>query len=102
MSKKHIIVSRIVAVLLIALGLVLGVTWNRERFCIGDGLFSLLGLSAWSKGTSGVHYPAVIGSVIILVGIGLLNYTLGKKTRCWLWTAVVVALAVLAAIFSYV
>ena len=75
MSREKRRINRIVAVLLIALGLVLGVTWNRTKFCIGDNIFIALGLPTWSNGTSGTHYPAIIGSVFILIGIGVLNTT---------------------------
>ena len=71
MSREKRRINRIVAVLLIALGLVLGVTWNRTKFCIGDNIFIALGLPTWSNGTSGTHYPAIIGSVFILIGIGV-------------------------------
>ena len=92
--------SRIIAVLLIVIGVVLGVTWNKARFCVGDHLFVALGLPAWSNGTTGTHYPAVVGSVIILVGIGLLNYTLQTKTRRLLWGIVILLLIAFNLVFS--
>ena len=95
MSKQQIITHRIIAVLLIVLGLVLGVTWTKTGFCIGDNIFTALGLPAWSKGTSGTHYPAIIGSIGILIGIGALNCTLQKKTCKWLWLSVIIFLIAL-------
>ena len=92
--------SRIIAVLIIVVGLVLGVTWNKTRFCVGDNLFAALGLPAWSNGTTGTHYPAVVGSVIILVGIGLLNYTLQTKARRLLWGIVILLLIAFNLLFS--
>ena len=101
MCKNKKLVLRIIAVSLIALGLVLGVTWNSARYCIGDELFVALGISPWSNGSSGTHYPAVIGSFVILVGISMLNLTLNKKTRLWIWTTVILLLIVYNLIFTY-
>ena len=101
MCKNKKLVLRIIAVSLIALGLVLGVTWNSARYCIGDELFVALGISPWSNGSSGTHYPAVIGSFVILVGISMLNLTLNKKTRLWIWTTVILSLIVYNLIFTY-
>ena len=100
MNKKSVLIRRIVAVLLMALGILLGVTWSRESFCLGDTIFLAMGLPAWSKGTSGTHYPAVVGSFAILIGIGILNTTLQKKARLWVWTSVVLVLIVLSLAFS--
>ena len=101
MCKNKKLGFRIVAVSLIALGLVLGVTWNSARYCIGDELFVALGISPWSNGSSGTHYPAVIGIFVILVGISMLNLTLSKKTRLWIWTTVILSLIVYNLIFTY-
>lgn len=92
--------SRIISILIIAVGVVLGVTWNKTRFCVGDNLFATLGLPAWSNGTTGTHYPAVVGSVIIFVGIGLLNYTLQTKSRRLLWGIVILLLIAFNLLFS--
>ena len=101
MCKSKKLVFRIVAVSLIALGLVLGVTWNSARYCMGDELFVALGILPWSNGSSGIHYPAVIGSFVILVGISMLNLTLNKKTRLWIWITVILSLIVYNLIFTY-
>ena len=101
MCKNKKLVLRIIAVSLIALGLVLSVTWNGVRYCIGDELFVALGISPWSNGSSGIHYPAVIGSFVILVGISILNLTLNKKTRLWIWITVILSLIVYNLIFTY-
>ena len=99
MSPKLKITKRIIAVSLIILGLILGVTY-KDGFCVGDNLFAASGLPAWSNGTTGTHYPAVIGSVIILVGIGLLNYTLQTKARRLLWGIVILLLIAFNLLFS--
>ena len=81
--------------------LVLGVTWNSARYCIGDELFIALGISPWSNGSSGTHYPAVIGIFVILVGISMLNLTLNKKNRLWIWTTVILLLIVYNLVITY-
>ncbi|MDO5405976.1 MAG: hypothetical protein Q4F28_01435 [Eubacteriales bacterium] len=87
--------KRIISIFIIALGLVLGVTWSSKKICIGDRVFVALGLPAWTSGTSGTHYPAVVGAILILIGMGMLNTTLQKKSRFWLWTIVVLGLVIL-------
>ena len=74
MSKRKNLTNRLIAVLLIVLGLIFGVTWNSAKFCIGDEIFIALGISPWSNGSSGTHYPAIIGSFIILVGTSIFNF----------------------------
>ena len=102
MNKEKKLTTRIIAILMIASGVVLGVTWNSAKFCIGDNIFNALGLPAWSNGTNGAHYPAILGSVLILAGIGLLNNTLQKKARQWVWAIVILFLIALNIILSYV
>ena len=99
MSPKQKVTKRIIAVFLIILGLVLGVTY-KDGLCVGDNLFTALGLPAWSNGTTGTHYPAVVGSVIILIGIGLFNYTLQTKARRLLWGIVILLLIAFNLLFS--
>lgn len=101
MSKEKKLTVRVIAIFLIALGVILGVTWNRTRFCIGDNLFHALGLPAWSNGTTGIHYPAIVGSVFIMGGISAINYTLQKKERILVWTIVLVFFAALKMMTSY-
>ena len=101
MSKSETLTNRIIAVLLIALGLILSVTWNSAKYCIGDEIFIALGISPWSNGSSGTHYPAVIGSFVILAGIGILNLTLQRKARLWIWTAVILFLILFSLFFTY-
>lgn len=101
MSKSKKLTNRIIAVLLIVLGLILGVTWNRAKYCIGDEIFIALGISPWTNGSSGTHYPAIIGSFVILAGISILNLTLQKKARLWISTAVILFLILFNLIFTY-
>ena len=99
--EYHLLIKRISAVVLTVLGLLLGVTWNSKRLCLGDTLFHALGLPSWSNGNSGTHYPAIIGSVLILAGIGILNSTLNKRSRLWIGLAILLVLAAWNLVFSY-
>ena len=101
MSKRKNLTNRLIAVLLIVLGLIFGVTWNSAKFCIGDEIFIALGISPWSNGSSGTHYPAIIGSFVILARISILNLTLQKKTRLWIWTAVILCFILFKLFFTY-
>ena len=101
MSKEKKLVYRFLGIVMILLGLILAVTWNRTGFNIGDHIFAFLGLPAWSKGTGGLHYPAVIGSLVALCGIGMTNLTLQKKSRTWVWGTVLLLLVVLNLVSSY-
>ena len=96
-------VKRIISIIMIVLGIILGVTWNKNGLCIGDNLFSALGLPAWSYGTSfnrGTHYPAVIGTILILAGLNVFNYTLRVNYQKWFWASVLIFFAALIFIFN--
>lgn len=101
MSKSKKVTNRIIAFVLIVLGLVLGATWNRANYCIGDEIFIALGISPWSNGSSGTHYPGVICGFLILAGISIMNLTLQKKVRLWFWGAVILLLNLFIFAFSY-
>ena len=100
MSQQKNVRKRITAILLILLGLILGVTWNPAKYCIGDEIFLALGIKPWSNGTSGTHYPAIIGSVVILLGISILNQTLQRKARFWIWIIVIISLVLFNLVFT--
>ena len=100
MNKR---VKRIAAIIMIVLGIILGVTWNKNGLCIGDNLFSALGLPAWSYGTSfnrGTHYPAVIGTILILTGLNVFNCTLKVNCQKWFWAAVLIFFSVIIFVFN--
>lgn len=94
MDKEKKLIYRICGIVMLLLGLILAVTWNRTGFCLGDHIFVALGLPSWSKGAAGLHYPAVVGSLIALCGIGMTNLTLQKKSRTWVWGIVLLFLVV--------
>ena len=97
--KIQALTKRILSLVFIVFGLALGVTWNKDNFCIGDKIFAAIGLPAWSSGT---HYPAVIGTIVILLGIAVLNSTFPEKFRRWTWIAIALILAALSLLFSLV
>ena len=59
---RKIWIKRVIDLLLAALCLACGITWE-NRFCLGDGLLGALGLPAWSRGTQGFHYSALIALI---------------------------------------
>ena len=94
MTKRSIFRKWITAVALIVIGLAMGVTWTSSKFCLGDQLFLSLGLPAWSNGTTGMHYPAIVGRIFLLIGIGFANSTLPNKLRRWIGGAILLLIAV--------
>ena len=42
-------------------------------FCLGDAIFSLAGLSAWSAGSSGLHYPPY-AAILLFVPAAVLGW----------------------------
>ncbi len=96
------LIKRISSIVLIILGAVFGSTWGSTRDCVGDNVFSVFGLSAWSNGTNGTHYPAIVGMIIILIGVGVLNTTLSKKARLWVWSIAIILLVIMGFAFTYV
>ena len=91
-----------VSVALIVFGFVFGGTWSSTGVCLGDNVFYTLGLPAWSKQTSGTHYPAIVGMVIILVGIAVLNATLSKRNRIWVWSITILVTILIGISMAYV
>ena len=90
-------VKRIISIIMIVLGIILGVTWNQNGLCLGDIVFSALGLPAWSNGT---HYPAVIGTILILAGLNVFNYTLKVNYQKWFWASVLIFFSVIIFVFN--
>lgn len=40
-------------------------------FCLGDAIFSLIGLSSWSNGSQGLHYPPYVALIFFLPAVVL-------------------------------
>lgn len=96
------LIKRISAVALMLLGIAFGGNWSSTGTSFGDSVFSALGLPVWSNETNGTHYPAIVGMFVILAGATVLNMTLSKKARIWVWSIVVLVLVVMGIGFAYV
>lgn len=88
-ANNSLIIKRSVSVAVIVFGLIFGGTWNKTGFCLGDSILSALGLKSWVQETSGLHYSALIGTILILLGVGVFNTTLSRKARYWVWGTVI-------------
>ena len=74
--KKNIwkrILSAIWAAFFFAFGCDLG----EAGFCLGDEILNKLGIPVWSRGTQGIHYPAIIG----LIGLMAAFYVFASTTK---------------------
>ena len=93
--------KRITAIIMVIVGYLIGITYTKTGFCIGDSLFSTFGIPCWSNGTTGTHYPALVSGILALAGFSLFSYTLNKKCRRWFWIAVVLLIVILNFILSF-
>lgn len=91
MDEKRSRKSKIAGMLLILLGYFLGGNAPKTGYCYGDKVFEFLGLPAWSDGTTGTHYPGIIGIFMIIVGIGLISPR-KRNLRIVMWIAVLLVL----------
>ena len=101
MAVDKKLIKRILAIALIILGIAFGFTWGSTGACFGDKMFSALGLPVWSNGAEGTHYPAVVGMIMALMGIGVFNTTLSRKARFWVWGIAVVIFLIFAFVFPF-
>ena len=84
MTKQVKILLRVLAAALFLLFLFFGATLG-NGFCLGDSIMTNLGLSPWSRGTQGTHYPAVIALVGMAASAVLFTSTTKQKARTsWL------------------
>lgn len=95
MDEKRNWQSKIAGIFLILLGYFLGGNAPKTGYCYGDRIFEFLGLPAWSEGTTGTHYPGIIGIFIIIVGIGLISPR-KKNMRIVMWIAVILLLLLIS------
>lgn len=63
--------QRALGLILALFGFLFGTSFGENGFCLGDRIFSLLGLSVWSGQIDGLHYSAFLGLCIMLAGLGL-------------------------------
>ncbi|MDF2985110.1 MAG: hypothetical protein K0R50_620 [Eubacterium sp.] len=50
---------------------------NKHQFLLGDFILAKIGVNAWSNGTTGLHYTAVIS--ILLMVLGIMGVIIFKK-----------------------
>ena len=80
MTKQVKILLRILAPVLFLSLLLFGATLE-NGFCMGDAMMTSMGLSPWSKGTQGVHYPGVIAVAGMFASLALFACTTEQKAR---------------------
>ena len=73
---RKIWIKRVINLLLAAFFLAFGITWD-NRFCLGDVILGAVGLPAWSRGTTGLHYPAIFA----LIGTPVFFYLFASTTK---------------------
>ena len=59
---------KVIAIFLILFAFVFG-TSTRTGFSLGDKLFLVLGISPWSNGRTGFHWPALVTFTLLIIGI---------------------------------
>ena len=105
---KQNIKKRILAVVLLVIGLMLAVTWwdsDATKFPVGIGnsIFRALGLPVWSKEDAGypigTHYPTVLGGAFMWGGLVVLQSIMSKKQNRWM-AMIVAALFVIALLLN--
>jgi hypothetical protein len=64
MNGNKVWKSRISAIILIFVGVLFGGSFDSTKISLGDRLFSILGIPAWSDGTCGDGLPSVKKSPI--------------------------------------
>ena len=78
MTKQVKILLRILAVFLFLFFFFFGANlWN--GFCMGDSIMTGIGLSPWSEGTEGTHYPGVISLAGMFASLALFACTTQQK-----------------------
>ena len=73
---RKIWIKRVICLPLAAFFLAFGITWD-NRFCLGDVILGAVGLPAWSRGTAGLHYPAIFA----LIGTPVFFYLFASTTK---------------------
>lgn len=74
-------VMKIVSVILMLISFAFGFTWSKHGFCLGDTILTGVGLPAWSNGTHGTHYTAILAMIVFLVAFFLFVGTIKKGTN---------------------
>ena len=74
--ERKLWIRRVIYLLLAAFFLAFGITLD-NRFCLGDVILNAMGLPAWSQGTQGLHYPAIVA----LIGTPVFFYLFASTTK---------------------
>jgi hypothetical protein len=69
----------IASILLLIFAFLIGVS-APSGFSLGDKLFNLVGLPAWSNGQSGLRYPAILALCLLVIGAIWVGRELGFKS----------------------
>ena len=101
--EKKIIIKRAASLISALLFLIFGADLGPARFCLGDWILNRLGLSAWSKGTQGLHYPGIIALIGVAVSFCFFSITTKdpKKTTVWLIAGSIVLLYAVHYLFVF-
>lgn len=74
-------------IIALILGLAL-LPFHHLKYSVGDTLFTALGISPWSNGSSntGLHFPVIIGTILLAIGItGIYRSYRSKYPRILRW-----------------
>lgn len=78
--RKHISAMQICSIGLAVFSILFGFTWSKRGFCLGDSILMGFGLPAWSNGTQGAHYSAILALILLLVALALFTVA-AKRNR---------------------
>ena len=71
---------KICSVGLAVFAILFGFTWSKRGFCLGDRILMGFGLPAWSNGTQGTHYSAIVALILLLLAFVLFTVA-AKRNR---------------------
>ena len=91
---------RCVSAILMCFALVFGTTYGKTGYCLGDEVFKSLGLSVWSDGMEGTHYPAVLALILLLIGYVLFMATIKNRDRFFKYFLTGIFVAVICVIIA--
>lgn len=94
------ILIRVFSILLMIVSVLFGVTWKKNGYCMGDEFLTGLGLNAWSNGTQGTHYTALVALALLV--IAFMTYAMTTEKRMTTFRYFLVGVIVLSIFFSMV
>ena len=65
-EKERRLGLRLGSILLAVFAVLFGFTYKKNGFCLGDAILNVFHLSAWSDGTKGTHYSAVLALFMLM------------------------------------